>query len=243
MSAHAIVVSGVRTVRQQAPRLDPLPAALELARRVAHEAEKLWADAELRDGDRARTGVVLGSRYGTAHVDEYMRGALAARPVPRFNPDAFMHHAGNSITSRVCQRLGLGGTSTVILGVHGMTDAAIAACRSLLIGRHDLIVTGGFDWPSAHEQALLSRAGVAVDEAGDGGLRIVLLVVERAAHADDRSVVSLADLELLPGLAKRASGRLDEVADQLPARTPCDVTVCGDGPSALRVTNVPGRSA
>jgi hypothetical protein len=241
VNPRAVVISGVRILRQQAPRLDPLSAALELTRRVAHGAEKLWTDAGLRDGERARAGVMLGSRYGTGHVDEYMRGVLDALPVPRFNPDAFVHHASNSVASRVCQQLGLGGASSVILGVRGMTDAVIAACRSLLVGRHDLVITGGFDWPSAHEQALLSRVGVA--EACGAELRIVLLVVERATHAEERSAVSLAGLELLPGLTGRASGRLDVVADQLLAGKPCDVVVGGDGPSALRVSSVTERSA
>jgi hypothetical protein len=236
------LITGVRVLRQQAPELEPLQSVLELSRRAADEASKLWADAGLGDEDRHHAGALLGSCYGTGQVNEYMSEFLIRHPTPRFHPDAFLHHAASAVAGRVCQQLGLGGAGTVILGLAGMTDALISASRSLLIGRHDVAVTGGFEWLSARAVALLTGAGAPVAHSDGQQVRIILFLVESAAHARTRSAVALADATFIPGWPLTATGRLDEVADRLVARASCDAVLLGDGPSALRVTSRPGQT-
>lgn len=240
-SGRACLITGVRALRRPSLELQPLQSALELTRLVADEASKLWADAGLGDADRGRAGAVLGSRYGTGHVNEYMTELLTAGAAPRFHPDAFLHHAASAVAGRVCQQLRLGGASTVILGLAGGTDALISASRSLLTGRHEVAVTGGFEWPSARADALLAGTG-ASGHAGDQEVRVILFLLESAARAGTRSAAALADATFIPGWPVTATGRLEDVADRLIAQAPCDAVLAGDGPSALRVTSRSGRA-
>jgi 3-oxoacyl-(acyl-carrier-protein) synthase len=146
-------------------------------------ARRAWLQSGQGDADPARAGCTLGTLYGNDYISEYVSGVLAARGPRWLNPEAFGFAAPHATTAAICIELGIGGSALTLVGPTSGLAAVAGAARALVLGHHDVMLCGAYDWPSALGGQLY-RALEAPFTPGHRGA--AFLVLEAGGHAAER---------------------------------------------------------
>jgi acyl transferase domain-containing protein/NAD(P)-dependent dehydrogenase (short-subunit alcohol dehydrogenase family) len=142
--------------------------------------KRALADAGLSpdtlDGDR--TSVVLGAEAGGEMIAGYslrtycqqLFGKLPPELdalLPAFTEDSFPGMLGNVIAGRVSNRLGLGGINHTVQAACASSLAAVeVACKELLVGNSDVVISGAADLQNSVLHYLLFASVRALSSTG-----------------------------------------------------------------------------
>jgi acyl transferase domain-containing protein/NAD(P)H-dependent flavin oxidoreductase YrpB (nitropropane dioxygenase family)/acyl carrier protein len=184
--------------------IDPVQLlSLEVAKRALDDAG--YADREF---DRERTSVVFGAESGTDLSTAY--GFRAAYPqylgpippeldanLPKLTEDSFPGVLANVIAGRIANRLDLGGVNYTVDAACASSLAAVdVACKELVAGTSDMVISGGADLHNSINDYLLFASVHALsptgqcrtfDASADGialGEGVAAVVLKRLADAE-----------------------------------------------------------
>ncbi|PSL02363.1 3-oxoacyl-[acyl-carrier-protein] synthase II [Haloactinopolyspora alba] len=177
--------------RKQRRRMDRMTVAAVVA------ADKALADAELADGDRAGTGVLVGTSAGPVEsMAAFTRGVLADGPSGA-DPALFPNTVYNQPAGQVAQHLGLHGPTSTVSAGHASGATALAyACQLLRTGHADAVVCLAVDLVDELVVRAYRDLGVLSTTPGDRRFAVtdaaVAVVLERRGGAERRGARSRA---------------------------------------------------
>jgi hypothetical protein len=148
----------------QAERQGPAGWDYQLSRskQLADEFATVAQDALCDTGmsDFGAGGCTVASVCGFAHMAEWIHKRVSARGPAWVDPDAFVYSQPHIVTSLACLRLGLGGSTTTMIGPHAGRHALAHALRSLALERQPLHVVGAYEVVSPAGARGLAALGV-----------------------------------------------------------------------------------
>ncbi len=131
---------------------------------------------------RWRAGVVMGSEFGCLGTMQTYTSALQQKGARLANPLLFSHMYLNTPASLAAIEFGLGGHHGAFAGAGAGSQALLAACEALQLGRAELLLVVGVDVISLPLYAALTAEDVLGDDAlGEGACALVLETAEHAA--------------------------------------------------------------
>jgi 3-oxoacyl-[acyl-carrier-protein] synthase II len=134
-------------------KVGPLPVKARMTLAVAERLRAALPGAD-RVVPAERTGVSLGTLFGSIDVAEQCLGAVRADGFEHVTPSWYATGLPSATAAIVASLFDLRGPNLTLLGHQAGLDAIVAACRQIAAGHADAMVAGGFDLPSDRYVAL-----------------------------------------------------------------------------------------